>query len=325
MKNNNGKLTPDSSPLTIEEFLRKHYKEIGDNEISRHFGVNRDKVRRLRTKLKLSAFKKPTRKELIMKSDGIVGRPIRLNRKKLIPHRREDFAEVIFLGDIHYGSPQFDKPRFLRMIDYCDKNNIYVFLMGDLIEAATRFSVGSGVYEQESIIDEQYEQMLEWLTPLAGKKLILGSLNGNHEDRVKIAVGYNISRALCRELKITFLGDACWNKFRVGNETYHIYSLHGRSGAKKDGTALLAIENISTSFFADLVVMGHAHKCINSIVVTQRVEGNNVVEHKKHLLIAGGYLKYDGGYGQTLGLPISKLGSPKVKFYTKKHDLLISW
>ena len=71
--------------------------------------------------------------------------------------------------------------------------------------------------------------------------------------------------------------------------------------------------------------MGHCHKAINSTVLMQRVEGTQVVEHKKHLLITGSYVKYDGGYAQVVGLPISKLGSPKVKFFTGKHDLLISW
>jgi hypothetical protein len=71
--------------------------------------------------------------------------------------------------------------------------------------------------------------------------------------------------------------------------------------------------------------MGHMHKCINSIVLMQRVKNGLVTEHKKHLLITGGYLKYDGGYGQTLGLPISKLGSPKVKFYGDRHDISVSW
>lgn len=112
-------------------------------------------------------------------NDGIVGRPIRLNQKVLVPHRNEDYAEVIFLGDVHYGSPQFDKKRFLAMLDYCDKHNVYVFLMGDLIELATRHSVGAGVYEQEKVGDDQHSQMVEWLTPLAEKKLILGSHQGN--------------------------------------------------------------------------------------------------------------------------------------------------
>ena len=82
-------------------------------------------------------------------NDKIVGRPIRCNKQKLVCKTGKDYAEVLFIGDVHWGSPQCDKPRFLAMIDYALKNRLYVFLMGDLIEMATRHSVGGGVYEQE--------------------------------------------------------------------------------------------------------------------------------------------------------------------------------
>ena|ERR1035437_3667827 len=260
-----------------------------------------------------------------MKKDAIAGRPIRLNQQKLIPKQGEDYAEVIFIGDVHYGSPQFDKPRFLNMLDYCLKNNLYVFLMGDLIELATRHSVGAGVYEQEYIGQAQYEQMIEWLKPLADKKLIIGSLNGNHEVRAYVLSGINVGKLIARELGVPYLGDACWNKFKVGSQSYSVYSLHGRTGSRFDGTALLALERISTSFFCDLICMGHTHKMVSSTVIIQKVENGLVKEHKKTLLITGSYLKYDGGYGQTIGLPISKLGSPKVKLFSKRKDILISW
>lgn len=258
-------------------------------------------------------------------NDKIVGRPIRVNKKVLTPQKGKDYAEVVFLGDVHFGSPQCDVKRFLGMVDYCVKHNIAVVLMGDLLETATRDSVGAGVYEQERIPQSQHEQMVEWLEPLAKKGLILGALTGNHEERIYKSCGVNITKAMCRELGITYLGDACWNVFRVGKETYTLYTLHGRTGSRFDGTALLAVERVSTPFFADLVAMGHVHKCVNSIVVMQKVINGSVVEHKKHLLITGAYLKYDGGYGQTLGLPISKLGSPKVKFFHTKHDIQVSW
>lgn len=257
--------------------------------------------------------------------DKIIGRPIRCNKKSLIMGPRADYTEVIFLGDVHFGSPQCDVLRFKNMLDYCLKNMVYVFLMGDLIETATRYSVGAGIYEQSFNAGSQHEQMVEFLRPLADKGLILGTHAGNHGARVYKETGYDIDKALARELHVSYLGDACWNTFRVGDESYCLYTLHGRSGSRFDGTALLALERISTSFFADMVVMGHMHKCINSIVLMQRVKNGLVTEHKKHLLITGGYLKYDGGYGQTLGLPISKLGSPKVKFYADRHDISVSW
>jgi len=258
-----------------------------------------------------------------MKSDKIVGRPIRLN-KKVLKHQ-EGCASVIFLGDVHYGSPQFDEERFVKMLNYCLTTGTYVLLMGDLIEVGTRHSVGAGVYEQECPAGDQHETMVEWLKPLAQKGLILGTLRGNHGERVYKETGFDVDKALARELGVSFLGDACWNTFRVGKQNYSLYTLHGRTGSRFDGTALLAIERISTSFFADAVIMGHTHKVVNSIVLMQRVVGGRVIEHKKHLILTGSYLKYDRGYGQTLGLPISKLGSPKVKFFSNRHDILVSW
>ena len=141
--------------------------------------------------------------------DKIVGRPIRVNRQRLVV-RKNNYAEVIFLGDVHYGSPQCDIERFQKMLDYCLSRRIYVFLMGDMIEMATRESVGAGVYEQEKIGQTQYEEMIEMLRPLAKARLILGLLEGNHEERVYKETGYDISKALARELKIPYLGDACW-------------------------------------------------------------------------------------------------------------------
>lgn len=116
---------------------------------------------------------------MIKMNDKIVGHSIRLNKRILLPQDGENYAEVIFLGDVHYGSKQCDVKRFLGYVDYCLKNNIYVMLMGDLIESATRHSVGAGVYEQEVPCQSQHEQMVEWLRPLAEKKLIIGSHVGN--------------------------------------------------------------------------------------------------------------------------------------------------
>jgi predicted phosphodiesterase len=258
-------------------------------------------------------------------NDKIIGRPIRCNKRVLTPKANKNYAEVLFIGDTHLGSPQFDQQRFLNMIDYAKNNSLYVFLMGDLLETATRTSVGAGVYEQDTPVDSQFEQMVEWLRPLAKKGLILGTHRGNHEARVYEQTGVDISKALARELDIPYLGDACWNTFSVGGQKYSIYSLHGRTGCRFDGTALLALERIAVSFAADLVAMGHAHKAISSNVIFQKTVNGVVKEFKKFLLITGSYLKYDGGYGQTSGLPISKLGSPKVKFFTDRHDLSISW
>ena len=73
--------------------------------------------------------------------------------------------------------------------------------------------------------------------------------------------------------------------------------------------------------------MGHVHDCIDNAQVVQYIDTKlkTVKERKKWLVITGHYLKYDNSYAQTAGYPISKMGSPKIKFYSKKHDMHISW
>lgn len=248
---------------------------------------------------------------------------VRLNKQvlKCLPHKK--YAEVVFIGDVHWGSPQCDKKRFLDNVNFCLKNNLYVFLMGDLIEMATRDSIGSGVYDQEFIGQTQTEQIIDILTPLAQKGLILGLLNGNHEERVYKSTGINISKLIASALNVRYLGDACWNYFKVGKQIYSIYTLHGRTNARYEGTALTALERLSASFDADLVAMGHTHKLISSHILIQKRKGNQIIYSKKHLLITGSYLMYDGSYAQKGGLNISKLGSPKIQLFKDKHEIVV--
>lgn len=259
-------------------------------------------------------------------NDKIVGRPVRCCKKVLTPSSK-GYAEVVFISDVHVGSPQCDIDRFERMLEYCLENKLYVMLLGDLIENAHRQSVGAGVYEQLENAQSQHERVVEYLRPLADSGLILGSLSGNHEDRTYLLSGVNIAKALCRELNIPYLGSACWNYWRVGNNSYRIYTLHGASGSRYVHTKLKALVDISHSFDADLIAMGHVHECADTAQTVQFYDASRqkVRERKKYLLITGHYLSYDGSYAQAKGMPISKMGSPKVKFYANKHDIHISW
>jgi UDP-2,3-diacylglucosamine pyrophosphatase LpxH len=258
-----------------------------------------------------------------LKEDNMGNSRIRLNQKTL--KVRDKSADVLLLGDVHWGSPQCDKDRFLENLRWCLKTKTYVLLMGDMIELATRESIGAGVYEQEEPGQDQYEEMVEMLRPLSRAGLLLGVLQGNHEFRIWQLGGMNVTRDIAKSLGIPYLGDACWNLWRVGKETYSVYALHGRTAAQFDATVLRAVENISHSFNADLIAMGHAHKAVSGIMLVQTIEHGHVVEKKKFTVVTGSYLKYDGGYWQTRGGRLAKLGSPRVRFFSDRHDLVVSW
>ena len=109
--------------------------------------------------------------------DKLTGRPLKLNIQRLEPNSK-GYAELLLFGDLHLGARNCDLNRAKANLDYCLKNHIYIMMMGDMLEAATRYSIGSGVYEQTNP-QEQIEEVLELLKPLAEAKLIVGYLNGN--------------------------------------------------------------------------------------------------------------------------------------------------
>jgi len=253
--------------------------------------------------------------------DAIKGRPIRLNKIRLEP--KNGYASILFFGDLHYGHPGCDIERARKTLDYCLEKKIYVLLMGDLLEAGTRTSVGDGVYQQKLNPQEQYEQVEELLKPLAEAGLIVGCHIGNHEARILKDTSVNLTKIMCKSLNIRYLGAACWTLAYVGKQSYTIYSLHGTTGSKFIYTKLKALIDISHNFLCDIMVMGHVHDVTVESTYVQKTERKTkkVIEHKKHHLLTGHYLNYDNSYAQDKGYSIGKKGSPKIKVFADKHDI----
>jgi len=166
-----------------------------------------------------------------MLKDKIVGRPIRLNKRRLQLKHSKDYTEIVFCGDWHYGARECDVQKIRDMLNYCHLHKIYIFLMGDLIEAGLKNSIGAGVYRQNINPQKQMERVIELLKPLSDAGLILGSLDGNHERRIEKDTGICITKMMCRFLEIPYLKSACWNLWYAGDQSYTIYALHGSSGS----------------------------------------------------------------------------------------------
>ena len=258
--------------------------------------------------------------------DAIMGKPIRLNRVNLKPIKDKPYTELLFFGDLHYGHPACDIERAKANINYCLKKKVYVLVMGDLIEAGIKTSVGDSLYMQKLNPQKQYEYVEELLRPLAEARLIIGAHIGNHEARILKETSINLIKIICKTLKIPYLGFACWTLAYVGEQSYTIYSLHGSTGSKFVYTKLKALVDISHNFLADIIAMGHTHDIVDESTYVQKVDKKRkmVVEQKKYHIITGHYLKYDDSYAQEKGFAIGKMGSPKVKLFSEKHDIHVS-
>jgi UDP-2,3-diacylglucosamine pyrophosphatase LpxH len=255
------------------------------------------------------------------------GRPVKLNQKSLEAREGRDYAEIVFFGDVHLGAHTCEIEKARKMLDYCLEKRIYVLGMGDMVECGLSNSVGGSVYAQKLQPQEQMEECIEFLTPIAEEGLLLGLLNGNHENRIFLNTGLHIMKIMCGFLKVPYLGDACWNLFRVGNQNYTCYAIHGSSGSRLVHTKIKSVGDVAQYFSADIVAMGHVHHLGSEMMERQFVDmRNKTIAHlKQYLVLTGHYLGYFGSYAQTKGMSPSKTGSPKAKLNATRKDVHISF
>jgi len=235
-----------------------------------------------------------------------------------------DCIRLIPLGDVHYGARNCAKQKFLDTIDFIkNTKDTYMLGMGDLLENATRYSVGSGVYQQIPP-EQQYEEMIDILRPI--RKKIIGMHVGNHEDRSIKEVGLNPMQLMCRELDITYLGYSVFSKLKVGNNNYIIHSTHGSAGSRLPQSKIATVIRQAQSFEADIYLYGHLHELAEYTGLHKYVDTRNkhVKEKKRHYILTGSFLEYDDSYAEQKSLIPAKLGCPRISLYKNEWDCHVS-
>lgn len=256
--------------------------------------------------------------------DKRIGRPITLNIQEL--EVTDGSAELIFFGDLHYGHPKCDIDRAKDMLEWALDNRVYVLCIGDLLESATRDSIGTGVYDQVVNPQRQMEYIVKLLMPLAKEGLIIGLHNGNHCERIRKTTSIDVAMLMANLLSVPYLGYAGWTMLKVGKQKYSIYSTHGVGGSKFKHTKLKKVADMTEYITADIIAYGHVHSLAAEPIIKQMVDKahNRVIETKGYIVLTGSYLEWSGSYAEMFNMPPGKLGSPKCKFDAEDHNFHFS-
>jgi len=235
-------------------------------------------------------------------------------------------ASIVPLGDTHIGSRYFDESLLKENLEWCVENDARIILMGDMIETATRDSVGAGVYEQDEIVDTQLEHFYHLFRPVVDEGIVLGLHPGNHEMRIYKSAGLNISKQMSKELKIPYLGWGKLHYLRVGNQRYTMYTTHGSSGARLPHTKIKGALDLANLADAEIYAMGHLHQLSHHIrnFYKPDLRAKKVSEEQKHFLLCGAYLNHWGSYGHIKNYEPVRKGSPKIKLHGDKHKIRVS-
>ena len=233
---------------------------------------------------------------------------------------------VLPISDVHWGSPECNKELFLENMQWAHEHkNVHLILNGDLLEASTRGSVGSGVYEQKANAGNQLEEMLAILKPFADEGRIIGITNGNHEDRIYNMSGVDITRVMANELKTPYFKNGGFFKIGVGKQNYHMYVTHGSSGATLPYTKIKKTLDLGRFIDVDLYASGHVHD--NQVHSQEYLAIDNrrggVIKKNRYFVITGHYLDWKG-YAQAKSLVPGKQGTPKIKLHKDEKMIRIS-
>ena len=213
--------------------------------------------------------------------------------------------ELHLFADEHIGDAHCDMKRLLQRIEYVKNTpNAYCILNGDILDNATKTSVGD-VYSQAISPMDQLNHAVQIFGPIKDK--ILCITHGNHENRTYKNEGVNLSALIAAQLGLEgrYSPTAAVLFLRFGEDVnnrkvrYTIYALHGSGGGRKEGGKVNRLADMASIIDTDIYIHSHTHL---PVIMRQAFHRVDVVNSKvalvdKLFVNTASNLNY-GGYGE---------------------------
>ena len=176
--------------------------------------------------------------------------------------------ELHTFADEHLGDEHSDLKRLLARIEYVKNTpNAYCILNGDIIDNATKTSIGD-TYTQVFSPMEQLAKATELFKPIRDKVLCI--THGNHENRSYKHEGINLSCLIAKQLgladKYTPTSAVLFIRFGTGSPRNHFrkirytaYVLHGSGGGRKEGAKANRLADMASIIDTDIYIHSHTH------------------------------------------------------------------
>ena len=243
-------------------------------------------------------------------------------------------------ADVHLGDKECDmKLLHERIKAVQEDDNCYCILNGDLIDNATKSSIGD-IYSNTMTPMEQMKACMGLFEPVKDK--IISVAGGNHEARTYRLEGIDLTLFLVNEFKIEprwlNVGGVVFVKVGEYDTRHHatkgknpnqimysIYHTHGRGGGRKAGAKAIRMEDMAAIVDTDIYIHSHTHLPMVFKKNYYRVNNVNksIQEVEKLFVNTGAYLNY-GGYGQVHEYTPSSRSNPIILLDgTKKESKAI--
>lgn len=229
---------------------------------------------------------------------------------------------LLFIGDIHLGNRYTNLSYLDRALRFADKHkrNCRLILMGDLLEAATKTSIGRGVFDENYCLQRQFEEAAKILDYF--KDNIDFVIDGNHEERIMRDTSFEITQELCHRIGVA----EAYSKFQGilnirmhTGLTYSVYAWHGSTTGTKESSAINALLGMRNKVTSHIYAMGHTHKLFHlSKKLYLPNPGGELVTLDQHFINTGTALDM-GGYAEQKGLEPTRIGFGGLKLFADER------
>jgi predicted phosphodiesterase len=239
--------------------------------------------------------------------------------------------ELHTFADEHIGDEHCDLKRLKERIEYvANTPNAYCVLNGDLIDNATKTSIGD-TYTQVFNPMEQLEMVVELFSPIKDK--IFAITHGNHEARTYRKEGIDLSYLFAVQMglferysptsAVLFLRfGKSRNHGGDSKQCYTIFMLHGSGGGRKEGAKAIRLADMASIIDTDIYCHAHTHLPMVMKQGYHRIDKqNSTVRYVEKLFVnTAANLKY-GGYGEAQEFKPSSKTSPIIYLSGTKKEM----
>jgi hypothetical protein len=211
-------------------------------------------------------------------------------------------VELIHLTDLQIGSKGFQRARFLKYRDWIlSTPTRYVFLGGDIIDAATVISVASPYDNTDEPLD-QADEATELLQPLADAGRLLGYVGGNHERRTIKTFG-DAGRIIARNLQVPYSRGVQLIDIRFGeHKPFRVSLWHGGGSARTKGAKAQMLHRFMHQADSQLYLVGHLHDVVLLFDWRQARIGNKIKLQKIAGVMSSSFQGYWNSYAEVYAM-----------------------
>lgn len=239
-----------------------------------------------------------------------------------------EYATLLFMGDLHYGSPEMDYRRFLALVGWiADHPDVRWIGMGDYWNLVT--SGSPGLQYREALSFTEADDLLRAdLDPIMAQCIMLH--RGNHDERIMrgLQIDFDPVERWARDCGATYGGYSGFINIVVGDgrktttQRYVGFQHHGMGAGATLGAVLNTMERLMAQNDADWVAMGHRHLRGSIEVSKSRVVDGEVEVYGVPLIGTGSFERHlKDGYASKKGMRPATLGAGTAHLYLDRHSV----